>query len=150
MIPIIMLGVILAASAAPKLESPICAVGRAALKDLRVIDKYDRGEAYYGIRLVNTSEPDILETCPSLKAAMPRDLPFVTSMALDRIKDISSSNPVIIFGIESPYIFPDGRRAVIRMGHYCNGSCGSLYTVSYTLTALGWKHDDFIPLPAKS
>lgn len=150
MLPIVLFGLSSAAVATFPPNSPVCAVGRAALADLMRIDKFSTGRNYYGVGAANPSRPDLMAVCPSLKSALPKGLSLASADILQKVKDISSPSPVTIFGITAPQIEPDGKHATVLMGHYCNGLCGAWYTVSYALTSNGWKQDGPVPPPAIS
>jgi hypothetical protein len=150
MLSVTLLSLMLAVAPPPMTSNPVCQVGRVALNDLKSIDKSAQGEMYYGIGSVFPGETDLLEACPNLKSRLPNHLTIATEAILERRKDIRSSSPVTILGVQAPSISRDGHHAAVHMGHYCNGLCGAWYTVTYTLTAKGWQHDKYVAPPAVS
>jgi hypothetical protein len=150
MLSVMLSSLMLAAAPIPMTRNPICQVGRVALDDLKSINKSAQGEMYYGIGSVFPGETDLLEACPNLKNRLPNHLTIATEAILESGKDIRSSTPVTILGVQVPSISRDGHHATVRMGHYCNGMCGAWYTVMYTLTAKGWQHDKYVAPPAVS
>jgi hypothetical protein len=145
MMPIFM-AVILAAGAPPgaaDFATPrevICKVGAAALADLPDIVQAAPMERFYNGR-TDEYHVDLLEICPRRRDHLPQGLKLATATEFERVRQFPSANPIGIFDVEVPVLSADGRHATVQMGYYCNGLCGTQFSVTYILREGRWKRD---------
>jgi hypothetical protein len=123
----------------PVQEAPVCAVARAALRDLPNISRYAPGDRYYDGRS-DTYHRDVLEVCPMLRDALPPAYPLASDAVRASVGEIASPpRPVSVFAIEVPVLNARANRAIVRMSYSCTGLCGAGFEATYVLTRKGWR-----------
>lgn len=137
-------GLLIAAAAPPSAatSAALCDVGRAALRDLPMVNYNPRYDTYYAG--VGRSREDILEACPKLQSELPAGYPLADDDALKRahvgapIPGIFTK-PAFIYAISVAKISADGKTAIVHFDCTCSGLCGSRSEGRYGRTPKGWR-----------
>lgn len=136
---------LLIAAAAPPSAAPsaaLCDVGRAALRDLPMVNHNPKFDSYYAG--VGRSREDILKVCPTLRSKVPAGYPLADADALRRahvgapIPGVSTKS-AFIYAISVAEISADGKTATVHFDCMCTGLCGSRSEGRYVRTRRGWR-----------
>lgn len=143
----------LLSSAAPAAATSkaICEVGRLALRDLAVIEKNAGVETYYQAGGPDLHR-DLLDACPNLRSALPKNFPLADDKARARASvHVPVPGPalrgVFIYQIDVPELSDDQTKATVHFYYECSGLCGGMTDAHYVRTKQGWRRDGgFIPV----
>ncbi|MBC9031574.1 hypothetical protein IAG41_04135 [Sphingomonas sp. JC676] len=115
-----------------------CALAQAVLADLA-----PSGDSAGNEILVDPGAeengPSIFTLCPDLLKSLPVHVRTASRAEIARKADLTSINPVTIFGLDVPKISPDGRTARVSYFFTCNGLCGAGFQVRYERKRGIWK-----------
>ncbi|WP_380786339.1 hypothetical protein [Sphingomonas sp. R86521] len=137
-------GLLLAAAAPPSAapSAALCDVGRAALRDLPMVNQNPKSDSYYAG--LGRSREDILEVCPTLRNEVPAGYPLADADALRRAHvgapiPGESTKSAFIYTISVTKISADGKTATVHFDCMCTGLCGSRSEGRYGRTPKGWR-----------
>jgi hypothetical protein len=122
--------------------SSICAVGRAALRDLPAPDRNRSADLYYGA--LDNGHRDLLSLCPQLKDRLPVGYSLANDDARRRAATHApiegyDPRPAYIYVIDEPRFSSDLKSAMVRFEYSCTGLCGGAFEAEYRLTLDGWQ-----------
>lgn len=129
----------------PSRSVPLCEVGRAALRDLPLINHNLNIPSYYGD--FKPGQPNLLTRCPQLKHAIPDGYPPADDASRARANGAEQGigeayrPPAALYSVGIPELSADGRHATVSLGYSCTGLCGAAYIARYVRTRRGWVRD---------
>lgn len=137
---------LIASVEAPNVAPPavVCAVGRAALRDLPFPHlSLSGGVNYFD---ADPRRHGLLEVCPSLRADIPAGYSVADEDAWTRANTHvpvpgQTILPASIYDVSVPKISSNGRYATVEWGYTCTGLCGSRFVAHYILSSGMWRRE---------
>ena len=119
-------------------EKPECALTQAVLADL-ASSHHLAGKEILMDAGSEENRTSIFTLCPNLLKSLPARIRIATEAEIARKEDLTSTNPVTIFGLDVPKISRGGRKAVVSYFFTCNGLCGAGFQTRYEWKRGVWK-----------